>query len=373
MKQVEIAVIGGGLLGSAFAYGLSKCSNSVGLIDEGDNAIRAARGNFGLVWVQGKGRGMPEYARWSLKSANDWLAFSNELGENTGSSVGYHRPGGFCIAVDDDELSTNLEILEQLREEAGADGYEYEVVENPALAGSLPGIGPEVPGATYCAHDGHANPLRLLRALQEGFDLNGGTYLPCSHISRIAPLGSGGFELYSGDRLVAGCEKLVMAAGHGTRDLAAQLGLAVPVSPVQGQIVVTGRSVNTLAYPTNYVRQTDEGSFMLGPSARDVGFDLDTQTTTLRDIVRQCTRAFPYLRDLRIQRAWAALRVMTPDGFPLYAQSVEFPGAFSFSCHSGVTLAAVHAQEVPRWILDGKIPDAYQCFGPKRFNVPAQA
>ena len=96
-------MIGGGLLGSAFAYGLSKCSNSVGLIDEGDNAIRAARGNFGLVWVQGKGRGMPEYARWSLKSANDWLAFSNELGENTGSSVGYHRPGGFCIAVDDDE------------------------------------------------------------------------------------------------------------------------------------------------------------------------------------------------------------------------------------------------------------------------------
>ncbi|MBT4806136.1 MAG: FAD-binding oxidoreductase, partial [Acidiferrobacteraceae bacterium] len=112
-----------------------------------------------------------------------------------------------------------------------------------------------------------------------------------------------------------------------------------------------------------------EGNFMLGPSARDAGFDLDTQTSTLQDIARQCTRAFPYLRDLRIQRTWAALRIMTPDGFPVYTQSSEFPGAFSFSCHSGVTLAAVHAHEVPQWVLDGEIPAAYQCFGLERFDV----
>jgi len=243
------------------------------------------------------------------------------------------------------------------------------VVENPTLAESLPGIGPEVPGATYCPHDGHVNPLRLLRALQEGFDLNGGTYLPRSHIDRIRPLDSGGFELFSGARLVVGCERLVIAAGHGSSDLGAQLRLSVPVLPVQGQIIVTERSPDILGYPTNYVRQTDEGNFMLGPSARDAGFDLDTQTSTLQDIARQCTRAFPYLRDLRIQRTWAALRIMTPDGFPVYTQSSEFPGAFSFSCHSGVTLAAVHAHEVPQWVLDGEIPAAYQCFGLERFDV----
>ena len=60
---------------------------------------------------------------------------------------------------------------------------------------------------------------------------------------------------------------------------------------------------------------------------------------------------------------------MTPDGFPVYSQSEEFPGAFAFSCHSGVTLAAVHAQEVCQWVLDGAIPPAYQCFAPDRFNV----
>jgi len=35
------------------------------VLDEGDVALRASRGNFGLVWVQGKGLGMPAYADWA--------------------------------------------------------------------------------------------------------------------------------------------------------------------------------------------------------------------------------------------------------------------------------------------------------------------
>ena len=369
MKSLDVAVIGGGLLGSAFAYGFSRNGLKVGLIDEGDNAIRTARGNFGLVWVQGKGRGMREYARWSLKSANAWSTFSDELMDLTGTGVDYHRPGGFHVTVDEEELQAHLGVLEDLRDQAGDEGYEYELVQGQTLAEHLPGIGAHVPGATYCPHDGHVNPLRLLRALHEGFNRNGGSYLPLSSIDRIQPLQPGGFELFSNGRRVAGCEKLVIAAGHGSVGLGAEVGIDVPIHPEQGQIVVTERSAVSLAYPTNMVRQTDEGGFLLGPSARDVGFDADTNTGTLQEIVRRCATAFPYLRQLRIQRSWAALRIMTPDGFPVYSQSEEFPGAFAFSCHSGVTLAAVHAQEVCQWVLDGAIPPAYQRFPPDRFNV----
>ena len=370
-RTLDIGVIGGGLLGSAFAYGFSQRGLNVGLIDEGDNAVRTARGNFGLVWVQGKGKGMREYAQWSLKSANAWPIFSDDLFDLTGTGVDYHRPGGFHISVDEAELEQHVATLEQLRSEAGEEGYDYELVQGQTLVQHLPGIGEQVPGATYCPHDGHVNPLRLLRALQEGFDRNGGSYLPLLGIDRIEPLNSGGFELFSKGRRVAGCEKLVIAAGHGSITLGNQVGIDVPIHPEQGQIIVTERSAESLAYPTNLVRQTDEGGFMLGPSARDVGFDADTNTGTLQEIVRRCSTAFPYLRGLRIQRSWAALRIMTPDGFPVYSQSEEFPGAFAFSCHSGVTLAAVHAKDVCQWVLDGAIPSAYQCFGSRRFDVSA--
>ena len=87
MKDCDVAVIGGGLLGSAFAWGLVMKGRRVTVFDEGDNAIRTARGNFGLVWVQGKGKGMPAYARWSLDSSRAWRDFSRQLRDDTGVDV----------------------------------------------------------------------------------------------------------------------------------------------------------------------------------------------------------------------------------------------------------------------------------------------
>jgi glycine/D-amino acid oxidase-like deaminating enzyme len=64
--ESDVLVVGGGVVGTAIAYGLARAGERVALLDEGDDAFRAARGNFGLVWVQGKGAGTPPYARWTM-------------------------------------------------------------------------------------------------------------------------------------------------------------------------------------------------------------------------------------------------------------------------------------------------------------------
>ncbi len=64
--ETKIAVIGGGLVGMAVAFGLRRRGRDFTLFDEGDHAFRAARGNFGLIWVQGKGATLPDYARYPL-------------------------------------------------------------------------------------------------------------------------------------------------------------------------------------------------------------------------------------------------------------------------------------------------------------------
>jgi glycine/D-amino acid oxidase-like deaminating enzyme len=61
-RDHDVAVIGGGLVGSAIAWGLARAGQRVAVLDEGDVALRASRGNFALVWVQSKGLGMPAYA-----------------------------------------------------------------------------------------------------------------------------------------------------------------------------------------------------------------------------------------------------------------------------------------------------------------------
>ncbi len=59
-REFDAIVIGGGLVGAAIAHGL-QCGAGLAtaLLDEGDVAYRASRGNFGLVWVQSKGLGAP--------------------------------------------------------------------------------------------------------------------------------------------------------------------------------------------------------------------------------------------------------------------------------------------------------------------------
>jgi len=69
-------------------------------------------------------------------------------------------------------------------------------------------------------------------------------------------------------------------------------------------------------------------------------------------------------------RAWGALRVMSPDGFPIYQQSETQPGAFVVTCHSGVTLAPHHAFAIAPWVLGGRKPAGIERFEGSRFLDP---
>src|SRR5699024_3489499 len=93
-SMADVVVVGGGLVGSALAYGLAREGLATTLLDEGDNAFRASRGNFGLVWVQGKGSQSYAYALWTRASAELWPEFARALREWTDVDVGYRKPGG---------------------------------------------------------------------------------------------------------------------------------------------------------------------------------------------------------------------------------------------------------------------------------------
>ena len=58
------------------------------------------------------------------------------------------------------------------------------------------------------------------------------------------------FTVHSGtERFTA--PRVVIAAGLGSRDLAPMVGLAMPVTPLQGQIIVTERLPHFLDYATH--------------------------------------------------------------------------------------------------------------------------
>ncbi|MDR5815345.1 FAD-dependent oxidoreductase [Caballeronia sp. LZ033] len=366
-RRFDHVVAGGGLVGMAIAYGLARAGKRVAVCDGADSAHRAARGNFGLVWVQGKGGRCLPYAQWSRQSSERWGAFAAQLRRETGVDTGFERPGGIELCETAEQLEAGANLLESIRAQDPL--LTYEVLDPAALKARVPAASDRLAGALYSPHDGHASPLYTLRALQQGFALLGGTYLPRNEVREIRPRADR-FEIdTSGGTLEA--ERVVLAAGLDNRRLAPMVGMHAPITPLRGQIMVTERLAPFLDYPTLVVRQTSEGSVLLGDSAEPVGFDDGQTRAVMADIARRARTAFPLLAHARIVRAWGALRIMTPDGLPVYEESRAHPGAFLAICHSGVTLAAAHADVIAPWIAGSAPPALIHPFVATRFSSSA--
>jgi glycine/D-amino acid oxidase-like deaminating enzyme len=367
LREVDVTVIGGGLVGTALAYGLAARGRKVVIVDEGDVAHRASRGNFGLVWVQGKGAGMPTYARWTLESARLYRGFVQTLQEETGISCGLRQAGGVSLLLDDQQVEKERLLIEQLRHEAGNAGYDCTILDREAIQTLLPGIGEAVVAGAFCPHDGDVDPLLVLRALHAACRRLGVRYEPNCHVDKIQRR-DGSWLVNFGSRAIS-AGKLVLAAGLGTASLAAPLNLVVPLRPNRGQLMVTARMPPQIPLPTDIVRQAQNGTVLIGATHENVGLDETTDARQLRHMSVAAIRAFPALQAAEVVRAWGALRIMTPDTYPIYEQPEGCPGLFLVCVHSGVTLAAVHARRLAEWIDIGNLPKEMNCFTRARFDV----
>ena len=367
----DAIVVGGGLVGSAIAYGLTRRGLKPLLLDEGDVAYRASRGNFGLVWVQSKGDGCPAYQRWTRTSSEDWAAFAAALADETGADCGHERPGGLAFCLSGDEFDERRALMERMRNGTPDIGFDYRMLDRGEVRELVPAIGPDVVGASWTPYDGHANPLYTLRALHAAFRRRGGRHVGGVTVDAIQARPNA-FTVETGQGRFS-APRIVLAAGLGNAALAPLVGLDVPVRPLRGHIIVTERVKPVLRMPTLMIRQTVEGSIMIGESREEAGFDDRSAPDVPLVLADRAVRTFPFLRNVGVVRTWAALRVMAPDGLPVYEQSQRFPGAFSATCHSGVTLAAAHALHYAGYVADGALPEALSPFTSGRFDVQKAA
>lgn len=366
----DVAVVGGGLVGAALAFGMRSLGPRLAVFDEGDVALRASRGNFGLIWVQGKGLGMPEYGAWTQASARLWPEFAAVLRQITGIDVALRQPGGLHACLSADELANRAVHFARLLAQPGFPACPVEMLDRKAAQARVPGLGPQVAGGSWCDLDGDCNPLRLLQALHAA--------LARAEVSVVAGAGATAIEPRAQGFVVRtpagsfGCERVVLAAGLGNARLAPMVDLAAPVVPNQGQVVVLERVQRFLEVPLETIRQTDDGTVLLGDSQQARGTDEAVDPAVLAAIAARAVAVFPQLRDVRVNRTWAALRVMSPDGFPIYVQSPQ-SGAAVVTCHSGVTLAAVHALVLAPALLHEEWPAVVAPFSSSRFDVRAAA
>ena len=365
----DVAVIGGGIVGCAIALGLRNLGRDVCVLDEGDRAFRASRGNFGMVWVQGKGSGFTPYAHLTRMAADGWAGFEAQLREAAGFGADFYQPGGFGFCLGAAELEAKSQAMAALHRETNG-RFVYETLDAAQLRKELPWLGADVAGAIFCPTDGGVNPLNLLAAMQTALGRADTAFFHGTPVDAIAPAPGGGFAIMAGDTRVT-ADKVVLAAGLGNARLAEGLGLFAPVRPVRGQVVVTERVPPLMRNVSNVFRQMPEGSCLIGDTMEEVGFDEGVTPQGLHAIAARAVRVCPPLARVNVVRSWGALRVMTPDGLPIYQQSERHPGAWLATVHSGITLAPVHATALAAAIAGDALAEPLQAFSARRFAAGA--
>ncbi len=364
--DTDYAIIGGGVVGLSIAWGLLKRGLTVAVLDGDDGSFRASRGNFGLVWVQSKGMKQPRYARWSQQSAAIWAEFAEELGDDTGMPVPLEQKGGYDLHFSEETLEATVEEYETLKARLDGD-YPFDVLGHNALRKEEPHIGPQVVGAILHHQDGHANPLKLLRALAEDVRRLGGRVLTGKTVTDVTR--PDGFRVACSDGTAVVAGKVVLSAGLGAAQLGPELGFKAPIRPQRGQVLITEKLPRMINRPSLIARQVDEGGIQIGATNEEVGLDDRVTQPGLSALAGKAIAAYPALAKAQLVRSWGALRVLSPDGLPIYQQSADMPGAYLVTCHSGITLAAAHARFLPDWLEATAAAPDLEVFSENRFAV----
>ena len=367
-NRSEITIVGGGVVGLSVAMGLLQAGRRVCVLDGADNDARASQGNFGLVWGQGKGWDYGPYAKWTGEALRAWPEFAAKLSDLSGIDVALDQSGGYEFFTDVDEMTEFAAMLAAQQTHLG-NTFSHEVLSTGDLQKQIDGIGPDVVGATFSQQDGHVNPLRFLRALRLSVQALGGTIKTNAQVASIDPVTGVGFDLTlaNGERLGAG--KVLLCAGLGARTLAADLGFQSKIRPQRGELLITEKLGVRLPFISSTIRQVDEGGVQIGGTKADVGMDDSETLDVMAGLARHAVQVFPALADVRVVRAWGALRVMSPDGYPVYARSKEHPDAYLVTCHSGVTLASLHVSVLSDWIENTSAAPDLEAFDEDRFTL----
>lgn len=362
----DYAIIGGGIVGLSTAWGLLKRGLRVTVLDGEDGSFRASRGNFGLVWVQSKGMKQPRYAQWSQQSAAAWAGFAEELRDATGTDLGLEQKGGYDFHFSEESLEATVAQYNILKEKLGGD-YPFEVLGHNALRREEPAIGPKVTGAILHHQDGHANPLKLLQALSDDVRRLGGIILNGRQVTGITRTDL--FRITCADGTEVRARKTVLSAGLGAAGLGPMMGFKAPVRPQRGQVLITEKLPKLINRPSLIARQTDEGGIQIGATNEEVGPDDGVTQKGLSGLAAEAITAYPALAQAQLVRSWGALRILSPDGLPIYQESPLMPGAYLVTCHSGVTLAAAHARFLPDWLEGTDTAPDLEVFSENRFAV----
>ena len=383
-SEAQVVIIGGGVIGCSIAYHLTKLGVSETVL------LERRQLTCGTTWhaagLIGQLRGSNRMTQLAKYTAELYRG----LEEETGQATGFKQRGSISLATDEgrfEELKRNVSM-------AKAFNLQVDVLSPEEVKERYPLINvDDVVGAVAIPSDGQANAVDVTQALAKGARSRGAIIREDTEVTEILHDGERVTGVRAGDEVIRS-NAVVLSAGMWTRDLAASIGVNVPLHACEHFYIVTEpfdaltpempvlRDYDSCAY-----YKEDAGKLLLGafePKAKPWGMDgiprdfcfdsLPEDFEHFEPILLRANERMPVLADVGIQTFFCGPESFTPDVRYHLGEAPELRNCYVAAGFNSIGLqsAGGAGKVMAEWIRDCRPPvDLWEV--DLRRNLPFQS
>lgn len=352
--MLDVAVLGGGVIGCAVARELARNRMKVAVFERGRIGGEASAAAAGMLGVQGENED-EVMLRLGMESRQMYPDLLGALRDETGIAVEFWRQGALYMAFNGADTAR----LEARRARQAAAGIESEALTPRQIFALEPHVNRRARAGALFPLDARLDSVALTHALAQAAAAAGCALREGEDVkSVIAERGRiTGIATTSG-RIP--CAVVVNAMGAWAGRVRGMTPLTV--RPVRGQIAVVRAARPPFRHAVYsaraYAVARRDGRVLLGSTQEMVGFDKQVTAGGMAAILDAALELSPGLGALPVIDAWAGLRPASPDGRPIVSADPAVRGYFVACGHyrNGVLLAPVTARIVSALVRGGPSP-----------------
>jgi D-hydroxyproline dehydrogenase subunit beta len=354
-RRFDVAVVGGGIIGSACALEIARAGRSVVLLEATGIASDTSCRAMGHVGVYDDS---PAQFALSKYGVDCW----NELAPNLPPEVEYVRRGALWIAAEPEEMGEAEAKFRRYRDS----GVEAHLVDSRRLSEMEPNLRRGLPGALYVPGDIVLDATEATRYLARAAQgLGAEVRVP----ARVRDLTDAGPVLGNGERVMA--ERTVLATGWQ----APLLRPGLPIRPRKGHIALLAprpgfahHQLSEISYVHGARPEANDvfsfslqprtsGRYLLGATRQYVGTSTDVDPRVIEKLLARARRFIPDIDQLTIERTWAGLRPAGLGTVPIIGPDPNRPNLMLAVAHEGIGITtSVATGRIVADLLTGRRP-----------------
>jgi len=331
----SVVVIGGGVIGTSIGFHLAEAGvRDIVLLERGElgsgSTSRAAGGVRAMFSDELN-------IRLGQRSLDAFSQFSTRPGQE----IDLHRVGYLFLLSDPADLAL-FEASVELQNELGVRSRMIDTDEVERLS---PGVATsDLIAGAFSPDDGYCSPESVVAGYAAGAR-SLGVAIECDcEVIGIERTGSR-IEAVATTHGTVRTNAVICAAGAWSSGIGAMAGVALPVTPLRRQVMVTepvavqvDHLPMTLDFTSTLYFHREGPGMLVGMADPEEtpGFNLMATSEWLERLSDQVSRRAPWLLDLGVHTQWAGLYEMSPDNNAMIGESGEmerFLYATGFSGH----------------------------------------